>query len=383
MRAVNLASKPFVNRRPVIRIAFLVWIAAIVLAFVNIWSYGDFFRVASNHRTKLADLEKEIRIEEEQVRSLEKRIAGLKLDDGNTKARYLNGLIHQRIFPWSRLFDEIQDVLPKDVYLVGLAPQIEKLESPKRPRSTTSSRTRNTSTTSNNSRPTGTTKKKPEPTLDRVLLELQGVARSDEAMLELVDRLYASPSFLDPTLSTEKRETRTGLVTFQIQVTYLTGTGSAKAEGDTATGSAATGAAATGDAEGAVLSDTVAEGGNLYGQPGFTPPAGGTSSGGTGGPGPGGPGSGGPGSGPASRPGFEPDSRGGGTSAGGTGAGRAGSPTRPAQPGQPGFGVTGPGNTNPQRPQDGTGGTVVVPRRSPGALGTAPSSSPRLGAGGG
>lgn len=385
MRAVNLASKPFVNRRPVIRIAFLVWIAAIVLAFVNIWSYGDFFRVASNHRTRLADLEKEIRIEEEQVTSLEKRIAGLKLDDGNTKARYLNGLIHQRIFPWSRLFDEIQDVLPKDVYLVGLAPQIEKLEkSQKRPRTTT----RTPASNASNSRPARTTKKKPEPVLDRVLLELQGVARSEEAMLELVDRLYASPSFLDPTLSTEKRETRTGLVAFHIEVTYLTGTGSVKAEGEAATGDAATGNAAPGDTEVAALPDAVAEGGNLYGQPGFTPPAGGTGSGGTGGTGSGGTGSGGTGSGgtgsgPASRPGFEPDSRGGGTSAGGTGAGRAGSPTRPAQPGQPGFGATGPGNTNPQRPQDGTGGTVVIPRRSPGALGTAPSSSPRLGASGG
>ena len=391
MRAVNLASKPFVNRRPVIRIAFLVWIAAIVLAVVNIWSYGDFFRIASNHRARLADLEKEIRIEEEQVTSLEKRIAGLRLDDGNTKARYLNGLIHQRIFPWSRLFDEIQDVLPKDVYLIGLAPQIEKLESPKRPRSTTSSRTRNTSTStsSSTSRTTRTTKKKPEPELDRVLLELQGVARSDEAMLELVDRLYASPSFLDPTLSTEKRETRTGLVAFQIEVTYLTGTGSVKTEGDAPTGDRASSDRASsdrassdrasrdtatgsgsGDAAGAALPDAVAEGGNLYGQPGFTPPAGGAGSGGTG-------------AGPPSRPGFEPDSRGGGTSAGGTGAGRAGSPTRPAQPGQPGFGATGPGNTNPQRPQDGTGGTVVIPRRSPGALGAAPSSSPRLGAGGG
>lgn len=390
MKAVNLASKPFVNRRPVIRIAFLVWIAAIVLAVVNIWSYGDFFRVASDHRARLADLEKEIRIEEEQVKSLEKRIAGLKLDDGNTKARYLNGLIHQRIFPWSRLFDEIQDVLPKDVYLVGLAPQIEKVESQKRSRTTSSAnsnRTRNTSTASNTSRPARTTKKKAEPALDRVLLELQGFARSDEAMLELVDRLYASPSFLDPTLSSESRDNRSGLVAFQIEVTYLTGTGSGKAA-DVAAGGDPAGDEA-GNAEGATPSQDPGTGGNLYGQPGFSPPTG-TSPGAPGG-------ATQPDRRPASRPGFEPNFAGGGTAASGTAtsgtgasgtgagvigtggtAGRGGSPT---QPGQPGFVAPGQNNANPQRPQDG--GTVVVPRRFPGALGTTPSSSPRLGAGGG
>lgn len=400
MKAVNLASKPFVNRRPVIRIAFLVWVAAIALAVVNIWSYSDFFRVASNHRARLADLEQEIRIEEEQVASLEKRVNALRLDDGNNKARYLNGLIHQRIFPWSRLFDEIQDVLPKDVYLVGLAPQIEKVEKSKRPRKTpASSSSRSQTSRSQSTRPTTPAPKIPEQTLDRVLLKLEGVARSDEAMLELVDRLYASANFLDPTLSSEKRESRSGLVVFQIEVTYLTRTLPVTlAGGDVVADAAAEGEPDAGEASAASdrLAGEPAGSGGLYGQPGFTPPAGSAPAGSA------------PAAGGAardrraqSRPGFEPETRdtpagfGSGGAAPGVAAapggpatgGRTSSSTRSQQPVQPGFVVQpgfapAAGNAPSARPQQ-DGGTVVIPRRSPTSLGASPSSSPRLGAGGG
>lgn len=382
MRAVNLASKPFVNRRPVIRVAILVWALTIGLIAINFWRYGDFFRVASSQRSRLSDLEKNIRIEEEQVEGLRRRINALDLDVNNGKARYLNGLIHQRIFPWSRLFDEIEALLPKDVYLSGLAPQIEEVEKTQQRRKTTTRRT------GKSRAKVKSVQRVPEKVLDQVELELVGSARSEEALLELVDRLYASPTFLEPVLSYERREERTGLVSFKIDVIYLTRAsnasdsataGGAEAElssadrfgaGSDAAGDGASprgareitggrrssgGDAAGGDAAGGNAAGT------LYGQSGFPAPQG-----------------------PADRPGF--GSAGGAVDPNQPSAGGRNSSPSPSRQGvtprgtnQRGSGLAQPGLAQPGSAQPGS--IVVPPRRSPGALQPVQSSSPRLGGG--
>ena len=389
MKAVNLASKPFVNRRPVLRVAALVWVLGLALLVVNLWRYGDFFRAASGHRSRLADLENEIGIEEEQDASLRRRIEALKLDEDNDKARYLNQLIHQRIFPWSRLFDEIEDVLPKDVYLTGLSPEIEKVELRKKSSSKTSNRNR-TSGKNSQQQPRKDAPKVAEKDLDRVELELAGYARTDEAMLQLIDNLYASPTFLDPELSYERRDKRTALVSFSIKVTYLTrvrsqaAAGEAVAAGNEADAAAAAGAGGSGE----LVAGGAGSEGQLYGQPGFTPPAGSPATR--------------PGFGPAGTPNSSPNGAfdtnlgGGGNVAGGgpasgnrVGAGAAGraqggpfnSQNVGGQNGQPTF--VQPGFAQPgQQPGAAGGGVVVPPRRSPTPLQVVPSSTPRLRGGG-
>lgn len=397
MRAVNLAAKPFVNRRPVIRIAILVWVLAVGLSVWNVLRYGDFFRTVTSHRSRLADLEKEIGLAEQRANGLRDRIGALQLDDGNGTAVYLNGLIHQRIFPWSRLFDDIEDVLPKDVYLTSLSPQIEKVENTPRRRSSSSRAGR--------SRAPKPAKVIKEQELDRVELTIDGYSRSEEAMLELVDRLYASPTFLDPELGSESRDPKTGLVNFKIKVTYLTRAKlTAPAVGqlaDAGEGGAAgsrvapdgtplaadvagwqgEGAASSGSAEGGGYVPATAAGqlagdprtrpdlrqpGGLYGQPGFTPPGGAGDAQGR------------RAAGQSTRPGF--DTGAGEAPAGAAGRGAAG--TR--QPGGPQPGVIQPGFDQYGQPLTGAGDpdVVVPPRRTPTRLGSTPSATPRLRGGG-
>lgn len=389
MRAVNLASKPFVNRRPVIRVAGLVWVLAIGLAAVNVWRYGDFFRTATSHRSRLADLETAIAGEQQRNGALREKIGALKLDEENSTANYLNGLIHQRVFPWSRLFDDIEDVLPKDVYLTGLSPQIQKVEKVQIRTSSRASRAR----TGRTPQPRRPPKVVPEKDIDRVAMTIAGYSRSDEAMLDLVDRLYASPTFLDPVLAGEKRDPQTGLVSFSISVIYLT---RAKLAEPVAVGALAQAGAESGGAEGGGLEGTLAEGvvagesgdgavpgslagreaagreaagreagpGGLYGQPGFAAPGAAPSAG--------------DGSRPVTRPGFDagtggaaPDARGAGDRR--SGAGQRGDST-----------ILQPGFSNPDLRQPGAapGEVVVPPRRPPGRLLPSVSATPGLRGGG-
>ena len=406
MKAVNLAAKPFVNRRPVIRVATLIWVLALGLSIWNVLRYGDFFRTVTGHRSRLADLEKEIGIAEERSSALRSRIGALQLDDGNGTAVYLNGLIHQRVFPWSRLFDDIEDVLPKDVYLTSLSPQIEKVENTPRRRRGSSTRA------SRNRAPKAANAAVKEQGLDRVELALKGYSRSEEAMLDLVDRLYASPTFLDPVLSSENKDTKTGLVTFNIAVTYLTraqlttpavgqladaGSGEGGAAGSRAAGAGLApdgtpltadiagwqgqaggaegggyvpGTGAPGTAAGQLASDPRTrpdlrgQPGGLYGQPG---------------------GAGDPqGRGAAdqsTRPGF--DGAAGGTGTGGT-SGRGAGGTR--QTGTAQSGVIQPGFDQYGQPLTGAGAgdpdVVVPPRRTPTRLGPTVSATPRFRGGG-
>ena len=382
-KAVNLAAKPFLNRRPVIRVAALVWVLAIGLSALNLWRYGDFFRTASSHRSRLAALEGEIANEEARHLELRKRVEALELDEDNSTATFLNGLIHQRVFPWSRLFDDMENMLPKDVYLTGLAPQIEKVERVKvRPKPRAGSRASRAAKAPPKPAPDGSASKD----IDRVSMSIEGYSRTDDAMLELVDRLYASPTFLDPVLSSEKRDQRTGLVHFSIDVIYLTRAQQPSTESAEAL-AAEPGAIAGDGAAGATLAETVngapgagagpngvpaAEGEvgagrgirpgavagppGVFGQPAGAPPAGQ----------------------PGSRPGF-----------GGTGG--------PADPViiQPGFNrpdlrqglPVGGANGGTTTGRDGgaggvPGGIVVPPRRPPTGLNPVPSATPGLRGGG-
>ncbi len=67
MKTVNLAAKPFVNRRPVIRVAALVWVlGARPLGLSTCGATAIFSAPSRQHRSKLADLESEIGVTEEQ-----------------------------------------------------------------------------------------------------------------------------------------------------------------------------------------------------------------------------------------------------------------------------------------------------------------------------
>ncbi|MEO1366023.1 MAG: hypothetical protein AAFX50_02515 [Acidobacteriota bacterium] len=238
MRVVNLAKRPFRNRRPVARLALALWILGGLLLALNLWWWGGYFRGSSTSSDRLELLDRQVRQEEQKLEDYWQDLRQVQLGARNQKAKYLNLLIHRRTFPWSRLFDQLESVLPDNVYLEEVSPDIQFADDPK-----TRSRTRRSSGRRvslrearararaaaqgeeievESSRPA----EPEEPDVaeeqrDRVLLSLSGYARTEEAFFEFLDLLYAHPSFLDPDLSQEKVE-ESDVVGFRIKVVYLT-----------------------------------------------------------------------------------------------------------------------------------------------------------------
>lgn len=203
-RDLNLARRPFANTRPVVRVSILLWTLAILLACINGWLYGRSLSGMEHVEERLEATDQRILAEEDRLAEAEEVLRGMDLRRQNAEARYLNARIAERSFPWSRLFDHLAEVLPREVRLHTLSPRRFEPE-PIGP-GAEAERT-----------------ERPEATReDRATLTLRGNARGDESLLAFLDNLFDSSRFRDPELSSETRQDDNSL-RFRLSVTYIPG----------------------------------------------------------------------------------------------------------------------------------------------------------------
>lgn len=185
--SLNLASRPFVNSRPVRRLTLVLWGVGLILTAANLTFYWRYFSGQQQRRDRLQVVEEQIETERASLDELERALANTDLEWQNRQVEFLNHRIAERMFPWSRLFDRLSGLLPADVRLTRLRPTVGEAVDGQR----------------------------------RVRLELRGEARDGEALLELVDRLFGRPAFRDPNLLSEAWNERRRVLEFSLQVTYL------------------------------------------------------------------------------------------------------------------------------------------------------------------
>jgi len=206
VKIVNLARRPFVNRRPVVRFALVVWLLGALLLAVNFRLYYQHWHGSAENRQRLAEIDRELDRAAEELGERRRQASAVNLRVLNARATDLNSLISYRTFPWSALFDDLEEVLPADVRLLSVQPGV-KLASP-----------------TPGAGAGGNAEAELAP--DEVALQLTGVSESEDALLELVDRLYGDPSFRRPFLSSEQRSEeerpRKTVFAFTLSVLYLT-----------------------------------------------------------------------------------------------------------------------------------------------------------------
>ena len=121
---LNLATSPLENRRRFALGAALVGTLAIVMLVLLTWHAYASWRAARDHRTKMARLEQEMDTLREQRRALEgffNQPDNAKLRD---RAAFLNALIEQRSFPWTKIFMDLERSLPEGVRVVSISPKM-------------------------------------------------------------------------------------------------------------------------------------------------------------------------------------------------------------------------------------------------------------------
>lgn len=200
----NLARKPFLNTRPVVRVAILLGILGMILAAANLVAYRSFSRGQGVKQDQIEAARQAIVEEGEAIRGLEQRRKQIDLESQNAQVRFLNRKIEQRTFSWSLLFDTLTEILPRDVRISRLGLESLSEDEAERRRSTR----RRASLDETALRP------------GEILLGIDGEARNYDAFLELLDALFQSPAFRQANPSGDTKA-QSGVFRFRMHVIYL------------------------------------------------------------------------------------------------------------------------------------------------------------------
>jgi Tfp pilus assembly protein PilN len=211
VRVVNLSRRPFVNRRPIVRISTLLWIVGAVLLVVNVDLYTSHWRGSAKYRRQLAEVREKIARQQELLAVKSQKFHRVSLDRRNRRAAFLNQLIDARTFPWSALFDDLEEVLPDGVRLVSVRPEV-RLASNRRSRAQAERVLAQSVVPAED-----------ELAQDEVELRFNGVAQSFDQLEMFVSRLYDSP-FRNPYLSNTGLDPTQGAgsTSFTLAAIYLT-----------------------------------------------------------------------------------------------------------------------------------------------------------------
>jgi Tfp pilus assembly protein PilN len=199
---LNLASRPFLNSRPVVRVSLLLWLLGLGLLAGNVVLFQGYLSSSADKRQQIASGEREIEKQQQAAARLESRLGALDLESLNEQVDILNQKIAERTFSWSLLLDRLSEVLPNDVRIVRLTPLTgESAARETRSRAAAAIRSQ---------RQDG-----------RITLMISAETRSDEAMTQFVDNLFDAP-FADPN-PTQEAVVEGNIVKFELQVQYIPG----------------------------------------------------------------------------------------------------------------------------------------------------------------
>jgi len=154
----NLASRPFLNTRPVWVVTVAAGVLAVALVVLNVVSY------LSSNRTLAEQIsERDALLAEKNALETEVRAQVLELEEVPwrslaARVRATNVILHERGFSWLQMLDDVERVLPYEVRVIRISPKVDA---------------------------------------DGVALSLDVVCRTRDALLELLDKLIADPAFSD------------------------------------------------------------------------------------------------------------------------------------------------------------------------------------------
>ena len=125
MLRTNLSTRPFYNERAVqIVLGAIVILVAVVTAF----NLVELVRLTGSQRTLGAhavEAEREATRLRGAAAAIRAQINARELEVVANAAREANGIIDQRAFSWSELFDQLEQTLPDDVRITAVEPGLK------------------------------------------------------------------------------------------------------------------------------------------------------------------------------------------------------------------------------------------------------------------
>lgn len=121
---LNLSTAPQENRRPFVAAAVLIGaIAAIALVVLSWAAYGS-WSSDREVRAQISSLEDQIRQSTAEQARLAAYFHTPQARDILDRANFLNSLIDERSFPWTDIFQSLEQTLPDGVRVVSISPRL-------------------------------------------------------------------------------------------------------------------------------------------------------------------------------------------------------------------------------------------------------------------
>jgi Tfp pilus assembly protein PilN len=126
MRArLNLATAPLVSNRRFTLGASIIGSVAVVVMFVLAWDAYQSRRGDTEFRQRQAALVEQISVLQTHHDELAAYFSRPDTVKDRELSGYLNGLIEQRSFPWTKVFMDLERTLPAGVHVVSIEPRLE------------------------------------------------------------------------------------------------------------------------------------------------------------------------------------------------------------------------------------------------------------------
>lgn len=122
---LNLATAPQANNRPFLAASAIAGILALVALLLLVHAAYASWQNQRQLRAESSALEAQIRTSQRQQQQLAAYFRGTEVRQILDRSEFLNSLIDQRSFPWTKVFTDLERTLPPGVRVVSISPQLK------------------------------------------------------------------------------------------------------------------------------------------------------------------------------------------------------------------------------------------------------------------
>lgn len=123
---LNLSTTPIENKRPFLAGTMLVGtVAALTLVALSHAAYRS-WRANHDVRIEISQWQAELHKNQRKQQELATYFRAPQVQQVLDRARFLNSLIDERSFPWTKIFMDLERTLPPGVRVVKISPRLEK-----------------------------------------------------------------------------------------------------------------------------------------------------------------------------------------------------------------------------------------------------------------
>lgn len=122
----NLATSPLENNRKFIAGSSVLGIIALVALALLSLHVVRARRANEAMRTNVDRVQAQIRSSLRQQEVLRQEFKAPQTVEAMKRSEFLNGLIEQRAFPWTKMFADLEQILPPGVRVINISPKMDK-----------------------------------------------------------------------------------------------------------------------------------------------------------------------------------------------------------------------------------------------------------------